>query len=89
MRAARLGGTAVPAAPGVAVAGKPAGWVRGRCHAPRPLSFLSRELLGADRAGVVFCFPLPARGEGRHRVNRGGGRHAHAWLRPGPAPRRR
>ncbi|KAK1311104.1 hypothetical protein QJS10_CPA08g00773 [Acorus calamus] len=78
------------AAPGVAVAGKPAGWVRGRCHAPRPLSFLSRELLGADRAGVVFCFPLPARGEVRHRVNRGGGRHARsACLRPGPAPRRR
>ncbi|KAK1311525.1 hypothetical protein QJS10_CPA08g00793 [Acorus calamus] len=40
MRAARLGGTAVPAAPGVAVAGKPAGWVwrRARFHSSQESS---------------------------------------------------
>ncbi|KAK1257708.1 hypothetical protein QJS04_geneDACA023572 [Acorus gramineus] len=65
-------GPALPA-PGVAVAGQPAGWVRGRCHAPRPLSFLSGEFLGADRAGVVVRFPRPARGAGLHRANRGAG----------------
>ncbi|KAK1258487.1 hypothetical protein QJS04_geneDACA011496 [Acorus gramineus] len=78
-------GPALPA-PGVAVAGKPAGWVRGRCHAPRPLSFLSGEFLGADRAGVVVRFPRPARGAGLHRANRGAGATRTRGSAPGLPP---
>ncbi|KAK1257776.1 hypothetical protein QJS04_geneDACA024681 [Acorus gramineus] len=78
-------GPALPA-PGLAVAGKPAGWVRGRCHAPRPLSFLSGEFLGADRAGVVVRFPRPARGGAAPGEQGGGGATRTRGSAPGLPP---